>query len=267
MELFWDKVVCRHGVLQSIISDPGPQFRSKFWKAFLARLGSNSALSSAYHPETDGQSERLNQEIEAYLRCFSSFEQDNWVALLPQAEFVHNNSFHSRIGMSPFCAWTGQDAEIGLLGQKSSPAGVEVPFADQLKNRYKSNADEGRREEPLFQKGDEVMVSTHNIRTDRPSKKLEYRWIGPYYIRRQINPVTYEVELPHNLKIHNVFQVSLLKRYYRPKDPSRQLPKPPPIRIVEGEEYEIKEIIDVRRRGKGFEYKIWWEGWSEGEAS
>ncbi|TPX36791.1 hypothetical protein SeLEV6574_g08003 [Synchytrium endobioticum] len=283
--LLWDKVVCRYGVPSSLVSDRGPQFRSKLWKGLHERLGTKVNLSSAYHPQTDGQSERLNQELEAYLRCFSSFEQDNWAPLLPQAEFVHNNSFHSTIGMSPFCAMYGHDAEIGLLEKSNVSITIQSPTADTVKkrfqdinkvlhfhfekaqNRHKKAADESRREEPKLEIGDEVMISTRNVRTNRPSKKLDYKWIGPYYVKRRINPVAFEIELPHNLKIHNVFHVSLLKRYNRPSDPSRQLPKPPPLRVLEDEEYDIREVLDVRRRGRGFEYLIWWEGYPKAEST
>ncbi|TPX48045.1 hypothetical protein SeLEV6574_g02282 [Synchytrium endobioticum] len=126
--------------------------------------------------------------------------------------------------------------------------------------RYKQNADKRRREEDDFKVKDEVMVSTKNVRTERPTKKLDYKWMGPYLIKRKINNVAYEVELPRNIRIHPVFHVSLLKRYIRPTDLSRQLPKPPPIQVADEDGYVIKEILDVRRRGKGFEYLIDWEG-------
>ncbi|TPX39056.1 hypothetical protein SeLEV6574_g07443 [Synchytrium endobioticum] len=109
--------------------------------------------------------------------------------------------------------------------------------------------------------GDKVMISTKNVRTERPTKKLEYRWMGPCRVKKQISSVNYEVELPSNLRIHNVFHVSLLKPYIQPSDPSRKVSKPPPIRIEDEEGYIIKDILDVRRRGRGFEYLIDWEGY------
>ncbi|TPX40630.1 hypothetical protein SeLEV6574_g06520 [Synchytrium endobioticum] len=114
--LVFKHVICKHGVPKSIVSDRGAQFKSHFWKYLLEILGSRASLSSAYHPESDGQTERMNQELEAYLRCVISYNQDDWSELLPQAEFGQNNSFHSSIGMSPFYAVTGQDAEIEILG-------------------------------------------------------------------------------------------------------------------------------------------------------
>ncbi|TPX31214.1 hypothetical protein SeLEV6574_g08557 [Synchytrium endobioticum] len=276
-KLVFKYVICKHGVPASILSDRGPQFRSRFWKALFNMLGTGVALSSAYHPETDGQSERVNQELEAYLRCFTSYNQDDWAELLPQAEFAHNNSYHSSIGMSPFFATTGQDAEIGRLNTKDTPPS-NVPEANRLKERfttiqnhlqshlekakerYKVHADASRRQEVELRVGEEVMISTKNVRTERPTKKLDYKWIGPYHVKRKINQVTYEIELPSAIRIHPVFHISLLKKYIRPKDPSKQLPKAPPIKVNPEEEWVIKDILDVRRRGRGFEYYIDWEG-------
>ncbi|TPX33158.1 hypothetical protein SeLEV6574_g08402 [Synchytrium endobioticum] len=281
-QLVFDKVICKHGVPQSIVSDRGPQFKAHFWRHLLEILGSKALLSSAYHPETDGQSERMNQELETYLRCFTSYNQDNWPKLLPTAEFAHNNTYHTSIGMSPLQATTGQDASIEFLGSNTeTPSSSTVPEASKMKERmdtiykqvtwhleralqrHKKNADEYRREEFSYNAGDEVMLSTKSIRTDRPTKKLDYKWIGPYLIKRKINNVAYEIELPHNVRIHNVFHISLLKPYIRPKDPTRQLPKPPPLRIKEDEGFIIENILDVRRRGKGWEYLIKWEGYGE----
>ncbi|TPX46921.1 hypothetical protein SeLEV6574_g02941 [Synchytrium endobioticum] len=134
---------------------------------------------------------------------------------------------------------------------------------EKARDLHKYNADKHRTSQPTYNLGDEVMLSTKNIRTERSTKKLDYKWIGPYYIKRQINPVTYELELPSNMRIHDVFHTSLLKRYIRPTDFSKQLPKPPPIRIAEEDGFIIKDILDVRRRGKGFEYLISWEGYTQ----
>ncbi|TPX41268.1 hypothetical protein SeLEV6574_g06178, partial [Synchytrium endobioticum] len=133
-KLIFDHIICKHGVPQTIVLDRGPQFKSHFWKHLLELLGSKSLLSSAYHPEADGQSERMNQELEADLRCFPSYNQDNWSALLPQAEFAHNNSYHTTIGMSPIMANTGHDAEIEFLSTTN-----ETPASLSLKQPVSKN--------------------------------------------------------------------------------------------------------------------------------
>ncbi|TPX30657.1 hypothetical protein SeLEV6574_g08597, partial [Synchytrium endobioticum] len=268
-KLVFNHVVCKHGVPKTIITDRGPQFKSHLWKELLRILGSKASLSTSYHPQTDGQSERTNQEIEQYLRTFSSYNQNNWASLLPQAEFCHNNSIHRAIGMSPFFAVTGQDAIIGTLEEPAECIKSSVPDAGSITERFKTihqqlnqqletarkatkyDADKRRKEGTAYKIGDEVMISTKNVRTDRPTKKLDYRWIGPYYIKRLINPVTYEVELPKNLKIHPVFHASLLKSYHRSTESGHQLPKPPPLRVLDDDGYVIEDIVDVRKKGRG----------------
>ncbi|TPX32104.1 hypothetical protein SeMB42_g07648 [Synchytrium endobioticum] len=284
-KLIFSHIICNHGVPESIVSDRGPQFKSKLWKVLFELLGTKTLLSSAYHPQTDGQSERTNQTLEAYLRCFSSYNQTNWASLLPQAQFAYNNTFHQSIGMSPFYAVTGQNASLGKLGDTAPTSSkIDVPEATRIKNhfdfihsylqhhlekaqnRYKKASDDSRREEEEYIVGDEVLISTKNVRTERPTKKLDYTWMGPYYIKRKINQVAYEVELPSSLHIHPVFHTSLLKRYIRPKEKERQLPKPPPIRLAQDEEYyEIKDIIDVRKKGRSWQYLIEWEGYGPEE--
>jgi hypothetical protein len=106
--LFTDRVTRYHGLPDTIISDCGTQFDNDFWTNYWKQLGVTATLSSSYHPETDGQSERLNGILNQYLRVFTSYMQDNWVDLLPTAEFTHNNSIHSATGVSPFYANTGQ---------------------------------------------------------------------------------------------------------------------------------------------------------------
>ncbi|TPX36858.1 hypothetical protein SeMB42_g07005 [Synchytrium endobioticum] len=179
--------------------------------------------------------------------------------------------------MSPFFATTGQNASLGsLLSEPISPS--NVPEANRVRehfanvqrqlqghletarDRYKQMADNSRREEVELHVGDEVLVSTKNVRTDRPTKKLDYKWMGPFFVKRKINRVAYEVELPSSIRIHPVFHISLLKRYKRPSDPSKQLPKPPPMQVTSDDGWVIKDIIEVRRRGRGFEYLIDWEG-------
>lgn len=278
-KLVFNHIVCQHGMPQSIVSDRGPQFKSHFWKELWKLLGSKVNLSTAYHPQTDGQSERVNQTLEQYIRCFTSYNQDDWSELLPMAELAYNNSYNESIGMSPYYAVTGQDAELEHLGDAIDRT-TNPPEAGRIKahfdaiysqlqhhlekaqKRYKESADQHRKQEEVYHVNDQVLLSTKNIRTERPTKKLDYTWIGPYRIKRQINPVTYELDLPENMKIHNVFHSQLLKRYVEGDIIDRRVVIPPPIRNVEeGPGYIIEAILDVRRKGKGFQYLIKWLGY------
>ncbi|TPX48881.1 hypothetical protein SeMB42_g02818 [Synchytrium endobioticum] len=135
----------------------------------------------------------------------------------------------------------------------------------QAQGWYKEYADKKRLDAKGFNVGDEVLISTKNVRTQRPSKKLEMVWMGLYRVRRKVSEVNYEIALPKNVKIHPVFHVKLLKPYTRSTKPGAENAKPPPIRVDPDEDYVIKEILDVRRRGRGFEYLVDWEGYTEGE--
>ncbi|TPX36818.1 hypothetical protein SeLEV6574_g07991, partial [Synchytrium endobioticum] len=190
-KLVFDHIVCKHGVPHSIITDRGPQFKSHFWKKLWELLGSKAVLSTAYHQETDGQSERVNQTLKQYLRCFTSYNQDDWCELLPTAEFAYNNSYNESIGMSPLYAVTGQDAMMEHLGVGTTPV-TNPPQAGRIKEhfdtiykqlqkhleaaqtRYKKTADVHRASEPEYKINEIVLLSTKNVRTDRPTKKLDY---------------------------------------------------------------------------------------------
>jgi len=100
--LFFEHVICKRDVPDNIVLDRGTQFTSRFWMRVCSHLGTDHCLSTAFHPQTDGQTERQNQTMEKYLRAFCNYEQDNWVELLPLAEFAYNNTIHTSTRMTPF---------------------------------------------------------------------------------------------------------------------------------------------------------------------
>jgi len=102
--IFFEHVICKCGVPDTIVTDRGKEFTSRFWKWVCSHLSINHRLSSAFHPQTHGQTERQNQTMEQYLRAFCNYEQDNWVELLLLAEFAYNNSVHHSTRMTPFWA-------------------------------------------------------------------------------------------------------------------------------------------------------------------
>ncbi len=128
-----DEIVRVHGLPEEIVSDRGPQFTSKFWRRLFELLGVDIRLSSAFHLETNGQTERTNQTLEQYLRCTVSYQQDNWLALLSQAKFTYNNTAHASTGISLFFANYGFHPRFNL----EIPGDLVNPSAEERAKRLK----------------------------------------------------------------------------------------------------------------------------------
>src|SRR6185295_6831912 len=273
-KIFFDNVFKLHGMPEGIISDRDPKFTSLFWKALFKCMGTKLSMSTAFHPQSDGQTERANRTLEQMMRNWVNYKHDNWDLQLAAVEFAYNNAKQSSTSISPFKLVTGQDPIVPLSLTTSVEIDTNVPstedfvkkIADGIKKAMeklqeaqksqKKYADKGRRDE-VFKIGDLVMLSTKNIQVDtqknRPSRKLQPRYIGPFQIIQVISDVNYKLELPGTMKIHPVFHVSLLKRYIENSEefPFRiQLP-PPPIQVDGEVEYEVEKILDKRERHRG----------------
>ena len=280
-DLILANVVRLHGLPDDITSDRGAPFISHFWKRLFHILGTTTKLSTAFHPQTDGQTERVNQVLEQYLRCVVSYQQDDWTTFLPLAEFAYNNTLHSSIGTSPFFANFGFQPRFNV----SIPSGSVNPSAEerarQLKDihqdltlelahaqdRQKTAADNLRAPAPQFQVGDMVWLLRRHITTTRPCSKLDYTKLGPFRISERINPVAYRLDLPFHYRIHNVFHVSLLEVYHASALPGRQPTRPPPIELVSGDEYEVEEILDSKLFRRKLYYLVLWKGYPLSEAT
>jgi hypothetical protein len=284
-EIIARKLVLRGaGIPQSIMSDRGPQFMSKFWAAFCYHLRINRWLTTAYHPQMDRQTEWQNQTLEQYLRAYVNYLQDHWVYWLPLAEFAYNNSVQASTDVTPFYAEKGFHPSIEATVQ-AIPADGTVPdvpdaraHADRLvelraaiEQRWKEvtttqrkYAD--RRTRPReFAVGDMVWLSGKNIRTKRPSKKLDHRFYGPYPVVERIGSQDYCLKLSQHVgSIHNVFHVSLLEPYV---SDGRCAPEPPPpIEVDSEEEYELEEILQSAYRYNSFCYRVKYKEYSAEES-
>jgi hypothetical protein len=282
-QLFIDHVFRLHGTPDEIISDRGPQFASKFWKTFFEQLSTNIKLSTAFHPQTDGQSERTNQTLEQYLRCFIDYQQTNWHKLLTFAEFSYNNTEHSSLKCSPFFANYGYnpslDVNVKENGESIAPSAQEWArhiqkvhqelgvILESAKERMKFFADKKRQPAPIYKIGDMVWLRRKNITTARNINKLDFRHLGPFPITRVINKVAYEIKLPVNMRIHNVFHVSLLEQYIKNTIVGRIPIPPPPVIIDDQVEYEVQEVLDIRFRGKTVEYLVRWKNFGPNDDS
>uniref|UniRef100_A0A803K8U7 Integrase catalytic domain-containing protein n=1 Tax=Xenopus tropicalis TaxID=8364 RepID=A0A803K8U7_XENTR len=275
--LFITNIFKYHGAPLNIVSDRGVQFVSRFWRAFCSLLGTDLSFSSAYHPQTNGQTERTNQSLEQYLRCYVSNNQSQWTEFLPWAEFAFNNATHASTGESPFYIVYGFHPR-GFSFSKQFSA---VPAANSMVEHFskvwqriqnslssavstqKRAADRHRKESPEYQVGDKVWLSSKNISLKVPSAKLGPKFIGPFVISDIINPSSVRLVLPPELKISNTFHVSLLK----PARVVRQHSPPPPVLVDGQSEYEIQKIIDSRLSRGGLQFLIHWKGYGPEERS
>lgn len=279
VSLFTNNIFKIHGLPKDIVSDRGPQFISKFWKAFCSNLNIKANLSTSYHPQSDGQTERVNQILEQYLRCFLNHYQDNWCSLLPIAEFAYNNSVNSSIGFSPFFANYGFHPRADHLPQNPQNCSL-VDRAENLKanleelkeqlkksqDRYKRFADENRLEKDL-EVNTMVYLNSRNISTRRPSKKLDFKKLGPFKIIEKIGKAAYRLELPATMKIHNVFHVSLLEPLVINDFSEVHEKTLPAFETVDEDVFEVEAILDsVLKDDSGF-YLVKWKGYDSAEAT
>ena len=260
-----DRVVRDHGVPVSITSDRDKLFTSNYWRTLIAGIGTRLRMSTAYHPETDGQTERTNQIMEQYLRHYVSFRQDNWVTLLPMAQLAYNNNESSTTELLPFFANFGKHAKT-LLPELPGPNAEKALIAvsdmktlhsemkaqiENTNNGTRTRVNKSRKDYPQLKKGDKVYLLTKNLKTKRPSKKLDRVKEGPFLIKKAKGPVDYELSLPSNARVHPVFHVSLLE----PADSETPLQETFHFEPEEDQEHEVEEILDK----KGQQYLIKWK--------
>jgi hypothetical protein len=239
-ELYMARIVSLHGIPKRIVLDRGSQFTSKFWKSFHKNMDTKLNFSSAYHPQTDGQTERTNQVLEDMLRACALQHGSSWDKSLPYAEFSYNNSYQASLKMSPFETRYDRKCRTPLFldqtrGRQFFGPELIQEVEEQVRTirenwrvaqtRQKSYVDNrGRLLE--FEEGDHVYLKMSPLRGMRRFKvkgKLSPRFIGPFLILKRVGEVAYQLELPDHLAdVHNVFHVSQLKKCLRV--PEEQLP-------------------------------------------
>lgn len=282
-KLFRDHVWKLHGLPTSIVSDRGTQFVSAFWTHLNRILKTRAFLSTAYHPQTDSQTERMNASLEQYLRAYVGYLQDDWSEWLATAEFANNSAVSETTRCSPFFALYGFEPRMGFepidlsdnrpaIRDATAFASVmekiwdycrtEIHAAQGKQEHYKS---QGRKPARRFREGQLVWLDSRHITTLRPQKKLDWKNLGPFRISKVISPWAYRLELPASMKIHPVFNVSLLRPAASDPLPCQTNPPSPPVEVNGIDEWEVEEIVDSRweRRGRGrprLRYTIKWMG-------
>jgi hypothetical protein len=287
-EIYLDQIVRLHGVPKTIISDRGAQFIARFWEQLQSALETKLIRSSVYHPQTDGQTERVNQILEDMLRACIIHYGTSWDKCLALAEFSYNNSYQSSLQMAPFEALYGRKCRTPLSWSETGERKIFGPVLvieaeDKVKiiqanlktsqSRQKSYADQRRK--PLqFQVGDFVYLRvspTKGVQRFGIKGNLTLRYVGPFEILKICGPVAYKIHLPSQLAaIHDVFHISQLKKCIKV-----------PTEIVETRAIEIEpnlsyteqpiQILDTKERittrKKIKIYKILWDHHTEEEAT
>ena len=258
--LFRDNMWKLHRLPKSIISDRGPQFAAELMRELNRMLGIKSKMSMVFHPQIDEQMERVNQELEQYLRMFIDHRQEQWPDWLGTVEFAYNNKVHLSTKILPFKANYGQDPRMGFeVKRKGKYKGVEK-FMTKIKEiqekakavlgkvqeEMKKYTDRKRAEINEYRVEDLVMLSTKDLKyqmVGRRMEKLTEKFVEPYKIKKVVLLNVVELELPSTVKIHPVVNVSRVQKYVGQVEEQRK--EQPVLVIIEGEEkWEVKRILN-----------------------
>ncbi|KAJ1704458.1 hypothetical protein LUZ63_004237 [Rhynchospora breviuscula] len=261
-QIFWEIVGKLHGMPKSIISNRDPIFQNTFWKKLFRLQGTKLRFSSAYHPESDGQTERMNRCVEQFLRSFVHDQPSKWARILSWAEFHHNTTFTATTGMTPFEATYGRKSPSLLAyctGTSTIPAvDHDLTSRDAIISQLKTNLAKAQeamkisadkhRTKYEFHQGQLVLLKLQPFRQvslrRHSSHKLSLRYYGPYKVPDRIGPVAYRLELPSTSRIHPVFHCSLLKPY---KEEATTTIHPLPESIVEHQPVHFPVAVFQKR--------------------
>lgn len=261
-QLLYKEIICEYGLPDEIISDRGSTFMSDFIQDLWSLLRTKHRPSTAYRPQTDGQTERMNRMLHEYMRCYVGSQHTNWETLLPSAQFAHNNSYLKSIGTTPFHLMYGYHPRTPVTVNLPSKVKTAKTMADEMaksvrkaklllsaaQHRMKSSYDK-KHSHKTFNRGDLVMLSTKNLKFHGFTKFLP-KFVGPFKVIRTFGTNAYELAIPTGWRIHNVFNIALLKAY-KPRDGLVDLSHSPQIPELL-DDYVIDFLVehDIVKRGR-----------------
>jgi len=284
-QIFFDTVFRHHGLPNKIVSDRDPRFASSFWQSLFGLTGTKLGMSTAFHPETDGQSERTNRTLEDMLRAFTNDRHTDWDRHITSAEFAYNNATQASTQHSPFYLNYGQhpNTPANLLRRvDTSPNQSTEDFLENIRTALAQAAEALRRAQQRqatvanrhrrdlhLAVGQPVLLSTANLtlRGAGPARKLQPKFIGPFPVTQMISPVAYKLDLPTSMKIHPVFHVSRLKPFLTSAEfPNRDTTsRPPPVLELSDQHYVVESLLDMKTTGRGAHqrrlYLVKWKGY------
>ena len=275
--MFLRHVWCYHSLPISLTSDRGPQFASKMWDSLCKLLGIKAKLLTAWHPETNGQSKIANQKMERYLCTYVNYFQNDWVENLLMAEFSSNANTSATTRVALFLASRGyiprmsfDSVDLTALSTRKRLANAKArSIADSMQEVWEFTraemaksqqaqvkaANRHRKPSPEYKVGNLVWLSTRNIYTERFSKKLDHKNIGPYKVTGLVGS-SYQLDLPASMRIHNVFYPSLLRPAAEDPLPGQHNDPPPPVVMNDKEKWEVNDILDAKKHGRRVLFKV-----------
>ena len=294
--LFLDHVFRPHVLPETIVSGRGPQFISAFWEHHTTSLGIKRKLSTAYHPQTDGQTEHTNQDLENYLRRYDSWKKDHWARWLSVAEFTANAAPSAMNGISPFHNVYGYEPQIDfniptgeprtlthdlgkLHAQRQAEALatslkqtlVNLKEAMQTSQARVSSRENEKCRNPKLAAGDLAYLDTRHLSRGRPTPKLDYRWTGPYRVEG-VHGGSAKISLPTGSKIHPTVNLLYLRQFDNDPLPGQTTDAESPDPVIAGEdpsqdEFEVTHILDARinkqYRGGRLQFRVAWRRWPD----
>src|SRR6266699_1407786 len=273
-QLYLDNVYQWFGLPTKVISDRNPRFTSHFSRALTDKLQTRQNVSTAFHPQTDGLSERKNQWVEQYLRLVTSASPEDWTYWLTIATAVHNNRKNTTTGLSPNEVLIGYEPTLQPATTPPSNNDMAEHRVDTLIEKrglaieaINRAAKQGGVPPAQYKKGKQVWLEATNLNLRHQKTKLALKRYGPFVITEEISPVAYHLDLPLAWNIHNVFHASLLSPYHETRQHGPNYSRPPPDLINGEEEYVVEKIINHRRHGRSrtLQYLIKWEGYPKSD--